>query len=94
MYLSVPNIYADTTPYKITLPVNLNALHPIPVTKPSFLYSIMLLVIACAKPVIGIINPALALETKLSKNPNAVSKQEININDTIIKEDATLSSKL
>ena len=54
----------------------------------------MLDVIACAKPVIGTINPALALETKLSKNPIAVDSDAKNINITIIIVVASLCATL
>ena len=63
----------------ITEPANLNILAPIPVTNPSFLYSKAVLIIAWAKPVIGIIRPHFANFTHLSKKPKAVNKQPKNI---------------
>ena len=59
----------------MTEPASLNILVPIPVTNPSFLYSKEALIIACAKPVIGIIRPHLYLVTNLSNEPSDVSKQ-------------------
>ena len=51
----------------------------IPVTIPSLLYSIALLVTELAKPVIGIIRPHLAKLTHLSKKPKQVKKHPKNI---------------
>ena len=86
----MPKIYALTTPNTITEPANLNILAPIPVTSPSFLYSKLALIIACAKPVIGIIRPHLAKDTHLSKNPNAVNKVPKNIKVIIMHTEASL----